>query len=92
MIGPRWTIPVEAVRAMAIPSEVGIMVRLALRQAQFRPHAELLLVDHRFVAEVTYDDPKYPGRPQQVHVGLSAVVQENMVGEGPHLDGCGVRT
>lgn len=81
MTGPRWTIPVEAVRAMAMPSEVGIMVTLALRQAQFRPHAEMLLVEDRFVAEVTYDDPKYPGLVQQVHVGLSVVVQENTVGD-----------
>ena len=85
-----WLIPTEAARAMALTSGFQMLLDLELnRRALFKPHAELILGDNGFVADLQYDDPKYPGRIQHVAVMLSAVPKENAFLERP-MDG--VRT
>lgn len=73
----RWLIPMEAVRAMATGDSIGILTTLALRQAQFRAHATLVLGVNGFFADVRFETPAYPGREQSLAVTLAAVPQEN---------------
>ena len=73
-----WLIPTEAARAMALTSGFQVILDLELkRRAVFKPHAELMLGDNGFIADLQYDDPKYPGQVQHVSVMLSAVPKEN---------------
>lgn len=75
--GPEWIIPMEAVRALATGQGSADIVRLSLAHALFRPHATCRLVDDRFIAICAFEEPKYPGRVQQLPVSLTAVPQEN---------------
>lgn len=77
MTGPTWTIPMEIVRASANRSGVQEITRLSLRHAVFQPHARVELVGNGWVAHCGYDDPKYPGRRQEIAILLIAVPQEN---------------
>lgn len=75
--GPFWTVPMEAVRAMATGAGTAALTRLALRHVSFRPHALIALTDLGFVADVAFEEPALPGREQRVAVQLIAVPQEN---------------
>ena len=73
-----WMIPTEAARAMAMTPGIEAIVHLELRrQAQFKPHAELMLTENGFAADLQYEDPAYPGRVQHLAIQLSAVPKEN---------------
>lgn len=74
----KWVIPTEAVRAMATPEAAGLIVSLVLRrQARFLPHAELILNENGFSADLQYEDPALPGQTQHIAVQMAAVPQEN---------------
>jgi hypothetical protein len=76
----KWAVPMECVRALASPTGSAAILRLELRSAAFRPHQNMILTENGFAAELTYEDPAYPGRDQFMAVALSAVPKENAVG------------
>lgn len=73
-----WMVPTEAARALAMTPGIEAIVHLELRrQAVFKPHAEMILTDNGFAADLQYDDPAYPGQVQHIAIQLRAVPKEN---------------
>ena len=81
MVSPRWTVPVELVRALALPMGVANMTSIVLECGLFQPHADVVVSGNGFVAEAYYEGPRYPGRVMALPVMLCGVVKENRVGE-----------
>lgn len=73
-----WTVPMEAVRAMATGDSIELLVELEMRrQARFYPLAALVLGDDNFFAEVRFEEPKYPGREQSTSIQVLVSPKEN---------------
>lgn len=73
-----WTIPAEAVRAMASGEGLEQLIRLESRPGlRLRPQANLVLGDETFFAEVAYEEVGYPGLEQHAAISLVIAVREN---------------
>lgn len=72
-----WPIPIEVVRACAVPAGTAELTRLALNHATIEPLASLERRRDWFVALVGYEDAAFPGERQETVVKLAAFPQEN---------------
>jgi hypothetical protein len=84
--GPSWFIPIEAVRAMADGNGTELLARLSCKHALFAAHAELILTERRFHADIRYELPAFPGREQTAAVSLITAPQENALA-GVRMEG-----
>lgn len=75
--GPSWRVPVELLRGLVGPHDTKRLVEMSLRQARIQPHATVALVEDRFIATISFEEPKYPGRAQIAVFRLCALPQEN---------------
>ena len=79
-VGPRWTVPIELVRALALPVGIAEMTRIMLDGGWFQPHADVTATPEGFVASVYYASPRYPGRVMDQPIKLIGALHENRVG------------
>ena len=81
MIGPRWKVPVEMIRASAMPAGLVELTRAEAQFAKFEPHAEVEVCPAGFMATVSFEVPKYSGRTQQISFLVWGVPNENRSGK-----------
>lgn len=75
--GPTWQVPMELVRSCLTAAATAALVRAELRGGLFQPHAEVERTAEGFVATVTFDEPRFPGRRQEMGLQLFAPLREN---------------
>ena len=77
MIGPAWTLPMEAVRHCVDTDGAVVLSRLDCDFARFKPHQRVDLTPGGFVAYVAYEMPPYRGGISVKTVRLTWAVREN---------------
>lgn len=83
MMGPSWTVPMEAVRDAADISGALIMAKHDGQFAKWEPHARIESTPRGFVAFVGYQLSPYNGMICTATVTLRWVAKENAIPAAP---------
>jgi hypothetical protein len=77
MIGPAWTLPMEAIRHCVTADGAVVLARLDTEFARFKPHQRVELTPAGFAAYVCYELPPYRGALGMNTVLLTWAAREN---------------
>jgi hypothetical protein len=77
MIGPAWTLPMEAIRHCVTADGAVVLARLDTEFARFKPHQRVELTPAGFAAYVAYELPPYRGAVATKSVLLTWAAREN---------------
>lgn len=87
MIGPAWTVPMEAVRHNTDAQGAVSLARLDTSFARYKPHARVELTPAGFAAVVLYELPPYSGHLGAKTVLLTWAARENSAMTAPTVAG-----